>query len=141
MEWPGRCREHASVRGRPLAAATVLIGALWLGGNASQAAGDSTKGKPAFVRQCAVCHTTEKDGPNAYGPNLFGIVGKRAGVTPDFNYSRAFRTTATFEWTEGLLGPWISLPSVMVPGTTMGVFPGVSDRDKDDIIAYLATLK
>ena len=41
----------------------------------------------------------------------------------------------------GLLGPWISLPSVMVPGTAMGSFPGVADRDKDDIVAYLAAQK
>ena len=51
------------------------------------------------------------------------------------------KTTMVPEETEGLLGPWISLPSVMIPGTAMGVFPGVSDRDKDDIVAYLAAQK
>jgi hypothetical protein len=33
------------------------------------------------------------------------------------------------------------VPAVMVPGTAMGVFPGVSDRDKDDIVAYVAAQK
>jgi len=118
-----------------LAAAIVglAIGAAW--------SADVAKGQAAFVRQCAICHTIDKGGDNRIGPNLFGIVGRRAGTMQGFRYTNAFRNTATFEWTEGLLGPWISLPSVMVPGTAMGGFPGVADRDKDDIVAYLAAQK
>jgi len=123
----------------PLAAAAV-IACSGLGAPASQAA-DLAKGEAAFVRQCAICHTIDKGGEHRLGPNLFGIVGRRAGTAEGFKYTNAFRTTATFEWTEGLLGPWIALPSVMVPGTAMGTFPGVSDRDKDDIVAYLAAQK
>ena len=104
-------------------------------------AADIAKGQAAFVRQCAICHTIDKGGENRLGPNLFGIVGRRAGTVQGFKYTNAFRNTATFEWTEGLLGPWIALPAVMVPGTAMGTFPGVSDRDKDDIVAYLAAQK
>ena len=111
-----------------------------LGAGAAQAA-DVAKGQAAFVRQCAICHTIDKGGENRIGPNLFGVVGRRAGTMQGFRYTNAFRNTATFEWTEGLLGPWISLPSVMVPGTAMGGFPGVADRDKDDIVAYLAAQK
>jgi cytochrome c len=116
------------------------LAVLALSASAGQA-GDVAKGQAAFVRQCAICHTIDKDGENRLGPNLFGIVGKRAGTAPGFKYTNAFRNTATFEWTEGLLGPWIALPAVMVPGTAMGVFPGVSDRDKDDIVAYVAAQK
>jgi cytochrome c len=104
-------------------------------------AADIAKGEAAFVRQCAICHTIDKGGDNRLGPNLFGVVRRRAGTVPEFKYSNAFRNIATFEWTEGLLGPWIALPSVMIPGTTMGTFPGVSDRDKDDIVAYVAAQK
>jgi cytochrome c len=116
------------------------LAVLALSASAGQAA-DVAKGQAAFVRQCAICHTIDKGGENRLGPNLFGIVGKRAGTAPGFKYTNAFRNTATFEWTEGLLGPWIALPAVMVPGTAMGVFPGVSDRDKDDIVAYVAAQK
>src|SRR5215467_11217328 len=107
----------------------------------SAEAADIAKGQAAFVRQCAICHTIDKGGDNRLGPNLFGVIGRRAGTVPGFKYTNAFRTTANFEWSEGLLGPWISLPAVMVPGTAMGVFPGVSDRDKDDIVAYVAAQK
>ena len=121
--------------------AVAIAGAIaGLGAGAAQAA-DVAKGQAAFVRQCAICHTIDKGGENRIGPNLFGVVGRRAGTMQGFRYTNAFRNTATFEWTEGLLGPWISLPSVMVPGTAMGGFPGVADRDKDDIVAYLAAQK
>ena len=133
MSLPTRFTSHV------VAAAAVLV--VCLGAGTGRAAGDADKGKAAFVRQCAICHTIDKGGENRLGPNLFGIVGKRAGVAPGFKYTNAFRNTATFEWTEGLLGPWIALPAVMVPGTSMGVFPGVSDRDKDDIVAYVAAQK
>jgi len=120
-----------------LIAAVAIAG---LGTGAAEAA-DIAKGEAAFVRQCAICHTIDKGGDNRLGPNLFGVVGRRAGTMPGFKYTNAFRTIATFEWTEGLLGPWIALPSVMIPGTAMGTFPGVSDRDKDDIVAYVAAQK
>jgi cytochrome c len=127
---------HSARTGLALLAATATIA----GAGAVEAA-DVAKGEAAFVRQCAICHTIDKGGENRLGPNLFGIIGRRAGTVSNFRYTNAFRTTATFEWTEGLMGPWISLPATMVPGTAMGVFPGVSDRDKDDIVAYLAAQK
>jgi cytochrome c len=119
---------------------TLVLAVTSLGVGAADAA-DIAKGQAAFVRQCAICHTIDKGGENRVGPNLFGVIGRRAGTVPDFKYTNAFRNTATFEWTEGLLGPWIALPAVMVPGTAMRVFPGVSDRDKDDIVAYVAAQK
>ena len=125
------------VRHHPIKLALVLASL----SAATAEAADIAKGQAAYVRQCAICHTIDKGGDNRLGPNLFGIVGKRAGTVPGFKYTNAFRTTATFEWNEGLLGPWIALPSVVVPGTAMGTFPGVSDRDKDDIVAYVAAQK
>jgi cytochrome c len=132
-------QRDATIR-RSICAFAAALATLALSASPGQAA-DVAKGEVAFVRQCAICHTIDKGGENRLGPNLFGIVGKRAGTVPGFKYTNAFRNTATFEWSEGLLGPWIALPAVMVPGTAMGVFPGVSDRDKDDIVAYVAAQK
>jgi cytochrome c len=126
---------------RALCTAMLLAAAIAAVGAGTSRAADIAKGEAAYVRQCAICHTIDKGGDHRLGPNLFGVVGRRAGTAPGFKYTNAFRTIATFEWNEGLLGPWIALPAVMVPGTAMGVFPGVSDRDKDDIVAYLAAQK
>jgi cytochrome c len=121
----------------------VAAGALALAcfTGAAQAAGDPAKGKAAFVRQCAICHTTENGGDNRFGPNLFGIVGRTAGTMPGFTYTNAFKNRAKWEWTEDAIGSWMMFPSTMVPGTAMGVFQGIADRDRDDLVAYLATLK
>ena|SRR5205807_5278989 len=107
--------------------------------NITQAAGDAAKGKAAFVRECAICHTVEKGGPNRFGPNLFGILGQKAGNVQGFNYTRAFKAAAEWTWNEDLVAGWIGAPGQMVPGTAMGVFQGVAQSDRDDIVAYLAT--
>jgi cytochrome c len=107
----------------------------------ARADGDPAKGKDAFVRQCAICHTVDKGGENRLGPNLFGVLGKRAGTVPDYVYTDAFKRQASWEWTADAMGGWIVLPSTMIPGTAMGVFQGVAERDRDDLVAYLAGLK
>jgi cytochrome c len=109
--------------------------------SAARADGDPAKGKAAFVRQCAICHTVDKAGENRLGPNLFGILGKKAGTVPGYAYTDAFKRQASWEWTADAMGGWIVLPSTMIPGTAMGVFQGVAERDRDDLVAYLAGLK
>jgi cytochrome c len=122
-----------------LAAAAAVAVCLSAGGG--RAAGDADKGKAAFVRQCAVCHTVEKGDPNRFGPNLSGIVGKKAGSVAGFDYSRSFKAAAKWDWSEDALGSWIMFPGVMVPGTAMAIFQGVAEKDRDDIVAYLASMK
>jgi cytochrome c len=120
----------------------VLATALGLAGfGSAQAAGDAAKGKAVFTRQCALCHTVEKGGDNRLGPNLFGIVGRKAGTAQGFDYTNAFKTRANWEWTEDALGGWVMFPSTMIPGTAMGGFQGIAERDRDDLLAYLETLK
>ena len=73
---------HAIKRHTAVAGAAIALALIGLGAGTAQAAGDAAKGKAAFVRQCALCHTVEKGGDNRLGPNLFGIVGKKAGTSP-----------------------------------------------------------
>jgi cytochrome c len=135
MHW----RTRFATRTFPLPAVAAALALACFGVTASQAAGDPAKGKAAFTRQCAICHTVDKDGPNRYGPNLFGVLGHKAGTVAGFNYSRAFKTSANWNWNEDLVAGWIGAPGQMVPGTAMGVFQGVAQTDRDDIVAYLAT--
>ena len=118
-----------------LAQATAPVGA------AAAPAGNATAGHETFLRDCRICHTTDKGGPERFGPNLFGIVGRQAGSEPNFAYSDAFKKTATWKWDPALMGGWISNPGALIPGNAMAVFQGVADKDRDNIIAYLATLK
>jgi cytochrome c len=122
-----------------LQTAAVLVALACLGADPSRAAGDAAKGKSAFVRQCAICHTVEPGGPNRFGPNLFGILHRKAGTVAGFSYSRAFRAAASWDWNDDLVAGWIGAPGAMVPGTAMGIFQGVAQDDRDDIVAYLKT--
>jgi len=136
--WSGLHRRAGNIFASSVAMAFAFI---CFGVGTSRADGDATKGKAVFVRQCAICHTVEKGGENRYGPNLFGIIGRKAGTVPGFDYSRAFKTRANWEWTEDAIGGWAMFPSTMVPGTAMGIFQGIAEPDRDDLVAYLATLK
>jgi cytochrome c len=132
-------RTRRNFRKASLPAAAALLALALLGVGPGRAAGDAGKGKAAFVRQCAICHTLEDGGPNRFGPNLFGILHRKAGTVAGFNYSRAFKAAATWDWNEDLVAGWIAAPGQMVPGTAMGVFQGVAQSDRDDIVAYLTT--
>jgi cytochrome c len=135
-----RTRRSARTALLQIAAALALACvSVFLGADRSHAAGDAAKGKSAFVRQCAICHTVEEGGADRFGPNLFGVLHRKAGTVAGFSYSRAFKATATWDWNQDLVAGWIGAPGVMVPGTAMGVFQGVAQSDRDDIVAYLAT--
>ena len=54
-------------------------------------------GKDTFKR-CLQCHTPEKGGPNRVGPNLWGVVGRKAAQQAGFPYSDAMKGHNA-EWT------------------------------------------
>src|SRR6516165_6672769 len=123
-----QARRYARIALRSAAAILVLV----CGGERARAAGDAAKGEHAFARQCAICHTVDRGGPNRFGPNLFGVLGQKAGTAPGFTYTRAFKAAADWTWNEDLVAGWIGAPGMMVPGTAMGVFQGVAQSDRDD---------
>ena len=116
----------------------LIFAAAILTATAAEAA-DANNGKVVFGR-CAVCHTTTKGGSNGLGPNLFGIVGRKAASAPNFMYSGPMKASG-ITWTPDKLKAWISGPARLVPGTRMA-FGGISNPQQvGDVVAYLATLK
>lgn len=104
------------------------------------AAGDAGKGKGVFNAQCGICHTANKGGPAILGPNLWGVVGRKAGSVPGYNYTSGMKA-AGFTWTDEKLTAYLPAPRAMVPGTKM-TYGGLHDPAKlADLIAYLDTLK
>ena len=93
----------------------------------------------AVAKQCAVCHTFEKGGPNRVGPNLWGVINRPRASVPGFNYSAAMKSKGG-TWTYDELYKYLQKPSAMVPGTTM-TFAGIPRADqRADLINYLHTL-
>ncbi|AWH31548.1 c-type cytochrome [Stenotrophomonas sp. SAU14A_NAIMI4_8] len=84
---------------------------------------------------CAGCHTVKAGGIHRFGPNLHGVLGRRAGSLPDYGYSDAMRR-ADFVWSAQTLDTFLQSPSHMVPGTRMyNAFPSAERRAL--VIAYL----
>lgn len=47
------------------------------------------RGRLLFIKKCEHCHSIEKGAEHKMGPNLFGIMGKKAGIIPNYSYSDA----------------------------------------------------
>jgi len=117
----------------------AAVAALTLVSAAAHAAGDPVAGKGVFAR-CAACHTDQKGGGNGLGPNLYGVVGRKAASLPNFSYSSALKSSG-ITWTPDKLKIWVSGPQKLVPGTKMA-FGGISSgKQIEDVVAYLQSLK
>jgi cytochrome c len=104
----------------------------------SAAAADIAAGKIIFVK-CSLCHTNEP-GKNKVGPSLFGVVGRKSASLANYSYSDAMKKF-DHTWTPQTLDTYLTDPRGVVPGTKM-IFPGIKDQtERENLIAYLETLK
>ncbi len=115
-----------------LAAIAILAGA----GTAMAQTGDEAKGERAFKQLCATCHTVDKGGKSAVGPNLWGFLGRKAGTAEGFAFSDPMKGSGIV-WDEQTLSEYLKDPKGRIPGNKM-VFVGVKRPDQmTDLIAYL----
>ena len=115
-------------------AVVAAIGCLATG--ASAQSGDAAKGQRVFNQQCRACHTLDKDGASAVGPNLHGLFGRKAGTAAGFEFSEAIKTSGIV-WDDKTLAEYNRDPKGKVPGTKM-VFNGIKQQAQlDDLVAYL----
>ena len=92
-------------------------------------------GETLFKRYCAICHTVEP-GKNKIGPSLYGVVGRKAGSVPGYDYSDANKKSG-ITWTEAELDKYLANPRQVVPGTKM-LFVGLENpAERKAVIDYL----
>lgn len=111
----------------------VLLALLGLGASAHAArAGDAARGQQVYAR-CMACHALAFD---RVGPRHCGLIGRRAGSVPGFDYSPAMKRSG-ITWNEQTLARFLADPLATVPGSTM-TYAGVPDaQERADLIAYL----
>jgi cytochrome c len=112
-----------------------IAGIAALGAATPARSADAEHGKQLY-QACIACHSEK---PDAIGPSLKGVVGRKAATLEDFRYSAPMRR-ANLTWDDASLRAYISDPQATVKGNRMP-FGGVREpTDVDDIVAYLKTL-
>ena len=105
-------------------------------GSSPLAAADAEHGK-ALYAACVACHSEK---PNALGPSLKGVFGRKSAALDDYRYSNPMKR-ADLVWDEANLRAYIADPQGKVKGNRMP-FGGLRNpQDIDDVVAYLKTFK
>lgn len=125
---------------RHLALTAALLLGPALSGTALAQDGDAEAGRRVF-NQCRACHTIDQGGRNGVGPNLWGVVGRRAGSIEGFRYSANMQELAAtgHVWTVENLRVYVHDPKSVLPRGNMS-FPGLRNETQlNDLLAFLQT--
>lgn len=117
------------------AAASVCLAAA----GAAPARAQAAPARPPAFAKCAACHNVVRGGPNGIGPNLHGVVGRRAGAVPGYAYSASLKGSGAV-WNRQTLDKYlVNVKSVAAAGKMPNV--ALTPAERQAIGAYLAGLK
>ena len=94
-------------------------------------------GRKLFAR-CAGCHQVGPNAVNIFGPQLNGVLGRKAGGVAGYAYSPAMKASQ-LAWDERKLAAFIRDADAVIPGNKMRFMNFMSEQQARDIVAYLAT--
>ena len=113
----------------------ALIAFLAVGGAVEARAQDAVAGEKVFA-VCKACHQIGDAAKNGVGPQLNGMIGRKAGTVEGYNYSKANKESG-ITWDEAIFREYIKNPKAKIPGTRM-IYAGLKDERKvGDLIAFL----
>jgi len=107
----------------------AALGATLISGTAMA---DTAKGEKIFKRKCGACHSFEENGT---GPNLKGVIGRKAGST-DFPKYKGLKG-ADFVWDEASVDGWLTNPKKFIGKPTSMAVKLKKEKDRTAVIAYL----
>jgi cytochrome c len=114
--------------------AAMLAAVVFFAPGASAA--DASHGKELFLA-CAACHSEK---PDAIGPNLKGVFGRKSAALDDFRYSNPMKR-ANLVWDAATLRDYLIDPQAKVKGNRMPFGGVTSPAEADDLVAYLETYR
>jgi cytochrome c len=108
---------------------------------ASDPKGDPASGEELFMANgCPACHGVTQEDNAKVGPNLVGVVGRKAGTVQSLLGPSENLKKYGVTWSAETLDEFLTNPSAKVPGTAMmGIL--TDPQQRADVIAYLSTLK
>lgn len=113
----------------------VLLSAQALAADAAPTEAQMKRGKVLFM-QCQACHQLKVGAPSVLGPNLNGVMGRKAATAPGYAYSPALKK-ANLTWDAATLDKWLLRPGALVPGNTMAFAGMPKAEDRAALIAWL----
>ena len=99
---------------------------------ASTSAADGAK----VFKKCLACHSIEKGGPNKIGPNIFGVLNRKAGSISDYKYSKAMAAYGKV-WSFEEMNGFLTKPKDWIKGTKMSFMGLKSAKDRAAVILYM----
>ncbi|MFM7396764.1 MAG: c-type cytochrome [Gammaproteobacteria bacterium] len=93
------------------------------------------RGRLLFI-QCRACHDLQPSAVDKVGPNLAGLIGRRAGQVPEFAYSAAL-SGSKMVWDLATLDRWIEKPGAVIPGNAMAFAGMANAADRAALIRYI----
>lgn len=121
----------------------LVFGAIQvLGATPAIAGGDAVRGKKVF-NKCKACHSI-KAGKHKIGPSLAGVIGRKSGTAKGFKRYKGLKG-ADWTWDEETLDEYLTNPKLFVKSRNKRksamMLKLKKKRDRDNVIAYLKTLK
>ncbi len=119
---------------RWLASTGEHLGAVVMARPSDRLAGLADHPGAEVFRACSACHTLGPDDGNRAGPTLHGVIGRRIGTAPGYDYSPALRGM-DIVWTKETIARLFEIgPNAYTPGTKM---PEQQVTDPDDLKALV----
>jgi cytochrome c len=120
----------------------ALVAALLVAGASAAIApalhADAQRGERVFQR-CYACHSVQPGEDKLSGPNLRGVLGRRAGTLRGFEFSPAMVAAGRggLVWSRDALDRFLADPEAVVPGTAMTAPPLTDAEQRRDVIDYI----
>ena len=113
----------------------VFVALLAVAGAGEVRAQDAAAGEKVFG-VCKACHQIGETAKNNVGPQLNGMIGRKAGTVAGYSYTAANKNSG-ITWDEATFREYIKDPKAKIPGTKM-IYAGLKDEQRtNDLIAFL----
>lgn len=119
--------------------AATIIGAAVM--SAPVIANSSGDGEGLFKKKCKSCHTIKDGGKHGMGPNLFGVMGRKAGTVDGYKRFSDGMKASGVVWDDASMDKIMVNSSKFVEGGKMKGIKIKDATDRKNIISFIHTLK